>query len=77
MYIEKSSDYLFQRRSYSMHKNRPLVKPMIVVASDGYIVSVFGHYLADGKNNDASILTHMIKTDSKGLTTGWQKRMFL
>jgi len=30
MYIEKSSNYSFQRRPLSMHKGRPLVKPMVV-----------------------------------------------
>ena len=38
VYIQKSSDYRFQRRSYSMHKFRPLLKPMMKVATDGYIL---------------------------------------
>jgi len=57
MYIEKSSNYKFQRRTFSLHKGRPLVKPMILVSSTGYILEVFGLYFADGKNNDANILT--------------------
>ena len=36
IYIEKSSNYSFQRRSFTVHKGRPLVKPMMLVASDGY-----------------------------------------
>ena len=40
---------------------------MIVVAGDGYSVCVLGPYLADGKNYDASMLTHMMRTDSEGL----------
>ena len=55
IYIEKSSNYSFQRRSYSTHKSQSLLKPMLVVASDGYIITVIGPYLADGKNNDAQI----------------------
>lgn len=55
IYIQKSHDYEFQRLSYSLHKNRPLVKPMMVVAPDGYIISVLGPYLSDYHNNDASI----------------------
>lgn len=60
IYIEKSSDYSFQRQTYSMHKNRPLVKPMVIVTSTGYIVDVFGPYFADGNNNDAQILNNLL-----------------
>ena len=55
IYIEKSGDYSFQRRSYSVHKVRPLVKPMMLVATDGYILTVLGPYSADGKNSDAQL----------------------
>lgn len=63
VYIQKSSNFKFQRRSFSQHKNRPLVKPMVIVSTTGYIVSVLGPYLADHKNNDANILKHSIKTN--------------
>ncbi|XP_060073207.1 uncharacterized protein LOC132553020 [Ylistrum balloti] len=65
VYIQKSADYKFQRRSYSMHKNRPLVKPMMLVGTDGYILDVLGPYLADGSNNDASITKHMLKANEE------------
>ena len=45
IYIEKSGDYIFQRRSYSVHKGRQLL-----VATDSYILTVHGLNLADGKN---------------------------
>ncbi|KAK3101751.1 hypothetical protein FSP39_006112 [Pinctada imbricata] len=61
IYIQKSGN--FQRRSYSLHKNRPLVKPMMVVTTTGYIVAVLGPYLADSKNSDARILNHMLATN--------------
>ena len=67
IYIEKSSNYSFQRRSYSVHKGRPLVKPMMIVASDGYIISVLGPYLADGRNNDAKITEHMFKSNTENI----------
>lgn len=60
VYIQKSSDFAFAPRSYSIHKHRPLAKPMMVVTTTGCIVSVLGPYLADSKNNDASILKHII-----------------
>ena len=33
LFIQKSSDNKFQRRSYSMHKHRHLVKPMILTTT--------------------------------------------
>ncbi|PJE77654.1 hypothetical protein CI610_03419 [invertebrate metagenome] len=67
IYIEKSNNFQFQRRSYSIHKNRPLVKPMVIVTTTGYIVSILGPYHADSKNNDASILKHNIQTNMENM----------
>lgn len=36
---------------------------MMIVSSSGYIISVLGPYLADSKNSDAKILSHMIQTN--------------
>ncbi|XP_061196609.1 uncharacterized protein LOC133204881 [Saccostrea echinata] len=65
IYIQKSGNYTFSRRSYSMHKHRPLLKPMMIVSTTGYIVSVFGPYLADPRNNDALILNHSVKSNTE------------
>lgn len=46
IYIQMSSDYVFQRRSYSTHKSRSLLKPMVIVGTDGYILDVIGPYFA-------------------------------
>ena len=32
-FVQKSSDNLFQRRSFSIHKHRNLIKPMIITAT--------------------------------------------
>lgn len=63
IYIQKSNNFHFQRRSYSVHKGRPLVKAMVVVTTTGHFVTAVGPYLADNKNNDANILTHMLKSN--------------
>lgn len=65
IYIQKSGNYTFSRRSFSMHKRRPLLKPMMIVSTTGYIVSVLGPYLADPKNNDSSILNHSILSNTE------------
>ena len=58
IYIQKSDNFHFQRRTYRLHKGRSLVKPMVVVTSTGYFMTVVGSYLSDAKNNDASIPTY-------------------
>ena len=42
---------------------------MVVVSTSGYFVTVVGPYLADQKNNDASILNHMLKTNVENIKT--------
>jgi hypothetical protein len=74
IYIQKSNNFHFQRRTYSLHKDRPLVKPMVVVSTDGYFLTVVGPYLADHRNNDAAILNHMLRSnieDIKKVTFLW------
>lgn len=61
IYINKSGNFKFQRQSFSLHKGRPLVKPMIIVSTTGHFVPVMGPYLA--RNNYASILTHIMKSN--------------
>ncbi|XP_033752795.1 uncharacterized protein LOC117336398 [Pecten maximus] len=73
LYIQKSANYLFQRQSYSLHKNRSLVKPMMVVASDGYILSVLGPYLADYGNNDANITKHVLNNNLEAIRSWLRK----
>lgn len=68
VFIQKSSAYRFQRLSYSMHKNRPLVKPCVLTSTDCYIVNVMGRNLSNGKNNDASIIKHIITSNSGNIT---------
>jgi hypothetical protein len=58
IYIQKSSNNLFQRKTWSGHKNRHLVKPMVMVAPDGYILDITGPYFAT--ENDATILRGML-----------------
>ncbi|XP_053391975.1 uncharacterized protein LOC128554692 [Mercenaria mercenaria] len=69
IYIQKSADYLFQRKSYSCHKNRPLVKPMMIVGSDGYILTVLGPYYANGNNNDANIMKHVFDVNDENISS--------
>lgn len=67
IYTAKSNNFRYQRRSYSIHKGRSLIKPMVIVTTTGYFVSIQGPYLADHKNNDASILEHIMKTNAEDI----------
>ena len=49
------------------------MKPMMLVASDGYILSVFGPYLADGRNSDSKITEHMLKSNTENMTEWFQQ----
>ncbi|RVE41092.1 hypothetical protein evm_014257 [Chilo suppressalis] len=53
-YTQKSSNYKFQKDTYSLHKYRNLVKPFLLVCSDGYILDILGPYPA--KESDALIM---------------------
>ena len=73
IYIEKNSNYSFQRRTFSVHKGCPLVKPMMFVASDGYIILVLGPCLADGRNSDSKSTEHMLKSNTETMTERFQQ----
>ena len=81
LYIQKSSYHAFQRRTFSMHKHRNLVKAMIIcttvriifpgvshtIFQDGYILSALGPFLANNNNNDASIAKHILWKNEDGI----------
>ncbi|XP_063898807.1 uncharacterized protein LOC135119097 [Helicoverpa armigera] len=54
VYIQKSSNYKYQKQTYSLHKFRNLMKPFIITCCDGYILDVMGPYPAT--TSDAEIL---------------------
>lgn len=62
IYIEKSSNFLFQRLSYSQHKFQNLLKPFLIVCSDGYIIDVLGPYSAT--TSDAAIMTSLCEDEN-------------
>ncbi|XP_075984951.1 uncharacterized protein LOC142982375 [Anticarsia gemmatalis] len=65
IYINKSSNYMFQKDSYSLHKFRNLLKPFLIVATDGYIIDCFGPYKAT--TSDAEIMTGLFNNDTSPL----------
>ncbi len=57
-YIEKPGDFELQRKTFSMHKSRNLLKPLYIVFPSGYILEAAGPYFCDSKNNDAANIRH-------------------
>ncbi len=51
IYIDKSSNYQYQKETFSAHKHRNLVKFMILCSTDGYIIDVIGPYLCNGPSS--------------------------
>ena len=67
IYCQKSANNLLQRGTHSMQKGRPLIKPMLITTTIGYIVSCVGPYFADYKNNDAEIAKHIIHKNQENI----------
>ncbi len=59
-----------------MHKHRPLVKPVLITASDGYIITVVCPYLANAndKNNDDGITCHTMRHNTEQIISLYQER---
>lgn len=52
IYIQKSTNYLYQKKTWSLHKHQNLVKPLLMVACDGHIIEAFGPYAASASDAD-------------------------
>lgn len=62
VYIQKSSNYYFQKKTYSLHKYRNLIKPFLIVASNGHILDVWGPYSAT--ISDATIMKDLFAEEN-------------
>lgn len=60
-YCQKSSNNMVQRKLYSGHKKRPLVKPFVITSSNGRIINVYGDNAAT--DNDALIMEKVLESD--------------
>lgn len=57
----KSSNYDFQKKTYSMQFGRNLVKFMLCVSTNGHIAGVYGPF--EARKNDATILNEILNKD--------------
>lgn len=59
LYIQKSTNYEFQKLSYNGHKKRNFIRVMVCTTTDGTIVSVLGPFPA--KINDAAVMKSIVE----------------
>ncbi|RVE41315.1 hypothetical protein evm_014038 [Chilo suppressalis] len=71
IYINKSSNYMFQKDSYSLHKYRNLLKPFMLVLCDGYILDCFGPYKAT--TSDADIMISLFSDENSPVRRFFQE----
>lgn len=76
LFIQKSGNFDFQRKTYSGHKHCNLIKPMMAVFTDGYIANVWGY---KGAENDALIMNALLEDDAvwSAFKNGRLEMMFL
>ena len=72
IYVQKSANNIVQRRTFVLQKDRRLIKLMMIVAIDGYIISAMGPYVADDWNNGASMTKQIMMNNPEGVTD-WLK----
>ena len=70
MFIKKTMNFIFQRKTYSLHKGRPLVKPMVIVSTSGYYITFLGTYIARTKMH---LFKRYYENNKKMFWTGWKK----
>ncbi|KAL0850182.1 hypothetical protein ABMA28_012054 [Loxostege sticticalis] len=70
VYLQKSSNYFFQKKSYSLHKYRNLVKPFLLVTTDGHILEVYGPYPAT--TSDSDIIKGLLQNENGELRRYFQ-----
>ena len=70
--MQKSRNNAVHRKIFNLQKKRSLIKPMVMVTTTGYIVTIFGPLFSDFQNNDVSILKHVMLNNYEDILT-WIK----
>ena len=66
-------DFDIQRLTWSSHKNRNLVKAMMLVCPDGYIYNAECCFFANGDNNDAKIFEALLSKNNEDSLSSFLK----
>ena len=71
--FQKSANNLLEWQTFSLHKGKPLVKPMLVVTATDYIISCMELYSADYKNDNLEITKHIMYNNKEQIGE-WLKK---
>ncbi|CAF1684347.1 unnamed protein product [Rotaria magnacalcarata] len=65
LYIQKSRNNEFQRKTFNLYKKGSLLKSMMIVTTTDYIVACIEPFMSDFNNNDAAIMKdiYLLNTD--------------
>ncbi|CAF2155110.1 unnamed protein product, partial [Rotaria magnacalcarata] len=74
LYIQKSRNNEFQRKTFNLYKKRSLLKPMMIVTTTGYIVACIGQFMSDFNNNDAAIMKDILLRNTDNILS-WLKEL--
>lgn len=61
IFVNKSSNYEFQKLTYNAQKSSNFLRPMMCVTTNGYIIDVFGPF--EAVKNDAKCMLKILETD--------------
>lgn len=75
LYIEKSSDQIFQKLTFNAHKKRNYLKVMMGAATNGVIIFVDGPHPATF--NGAKITSHILKKNIAALKNFEEKDVII
>ncbi|RVE41531.1 hypothetical protein evm_013816 [Chilo suppressalis] len=71
VFVQSSSNYLYQKETYSLQKMDNLVKPFLIVCCDGHIVECLGPYKAT--TNDARITSLNLNNEESGFASFFRR----
>lgn len=72
-YIHKSGNFRVLRQSYCLHKGHHLIKLVLIVDLDGFVLEIQGPYFSDSRNNDASLLQNEFLRDTDRMLAWFQE----
>ncbi|CAF4907643.1 unnamed protein product, partial [Rotaria socialis] len=73
IYMQKSRNNEFQRKSFNLYNKRSLLKPMINVSTTGYVIACIGPFCSNYSNNDASIMNNILHRNTENILN-WLKK---
>lgn len=75
IYINKSANQTFQKLTYNKQKSQKILRPMVCVTTNGYIIDVFGSF--EATKNDAKCMRQILECNPEVTETLRQNDVFI